>query len=70
MGHVSREQKKEQPCLVGGEERLEVFLSFQGRPGSGWWWKMWLGRGGGASQFGGQEEEKIEKIWQKNAGQR
>jgi hypothetical protein len=31
---------------------------------------MWLGRGGGASQFGGQEEEKIEKIWQKNAGQR
>jgi hypothetical protein len=31
MWQVSRWQKKEQPCLAGGEERLGAYPVFQGR---------------------------------------
>jgi hypothetical protein len=58
MGHIFKEQKEEQPCLAGGEERLEALLVLQGRLESGWWWKWWLRRGGGASQIGDREGEK------------
>jgi hypothetical protein len=68
MVHLSREKKEDQPSLAGSEERLKAFLVFQGRPESCWWWKRWLRSGGGASQIGSWEGEKMEEKWPKKLG--
>ena len=46
--HVSKWQKEEQPCLVGGEERLGAFQVLQGR--------SFMVVGGGGIDGGGRKK--------------
>jgi len=61
--HVSKWQKEEQPCLVGGEERLGAFQVLQGR--------SFMVVGGGGIDEGGRKkggkwgQQRRRKIWKK-----